>query len=277
MQILIIGDFHGKFSVKLKKLAKSKEIDLIIALGDYANADKIRKIIFKNWTNKSWFEVVGMKKAKEMERESFNSGLKILKELNSLKKPVYLIWGNSDFYKDYRFSESPIFMPGFYNDKIMKMKNLVLFDKKKKSLKDFDLMGHGGYLALTDFIKYPSEDKERHKETLKLYNEDKKRLKKLFLKNKLSKNFIFAIHYPPYGVFDKILHKKSPMYKKSGGWLPYTEIIKKYEPKLVLCGHMHEYQGKKMLGKSFVVNPGIAQEGKAAIIDYPSLKVRFIR
>jgi Icc-related predicted phosphoesterase len=40
---------------------------------------------------------------------------------------------------------------------------------------------------------------------------------------------------------------------------------------------MHEYQGKKKLGKSLVVNPGYAHNGKAAIIDWPSLKVKFVR
>ena len=33
MKILAIGDFHGKFPMKLKKLAKSA--DLIVSVGDY--------------------------------------------------------------------------------------------------------------------------------------------------------------------------------------------------------------------------------------------------
>ena len=64
---------------------------------------------------------------------------------------------------------------------------------------------------------------------------------------------------------------------KSAGIGFFREAIKKYEPKLVLCGHMHEYQGKKMLGKSLVVNPGEAGSGKFAVIDYPSLRVKFFR
>ena len=67
------------------------------------------------------------------------------------------------------------------------------------------------------------------------------------------------------------------MYGKHVGWEPYNKIIRKYSPKLALCGHMHEYQGKKMLGKSLVVNPGAASEGKFAMIDSESLKVKFYR
>lgn len=278
MKILAIGDFHGKFPEKLKKLAKGKDIDLIVALGDYANADKIRKLIFRHWINKPWYEVVGLKKARKMEKESFNSGLRVLKKLNSLGKPVYIIWGNTDFYKDYRFHESPIIMPGYYENKIKKMKNIILLDKKKKSIKGFSLIGHGGYLDITEYIKHPHhEDKERQKNTLKRYNEDERRLKKLFSKSKLKKDFIFSIHYTPYGYFDKLVSKKNPMDGKHLGWLPYNRVIKKYHPKLVLCGHMHEYQGEKKLGKSLVINPGDAERGRFAVVDSESLKVRFYK
>lgn len=280
IKILAIGDFHGKFPEKLKKIAKSKDIDLVIALGDYANADKIRKLIFKNWTNKHWYEVVGIKKARKMEKDSFNSGLKILKELNSLNKKVFLIWGNTDFYKDYRFSESPIFMPGFYNDRIKKMKNLIILDKKKKTVRDLDLIGHGGYLDVTEYIKKSfDEDRKSFERRLKRYKEDERRLKKLLFKSNLNKDFIFFIHYTPYGFFDKITAKKNPMYGKNVGWMPYNNAIKKYKPKLVVCGHMHEYQRKKKLGKSLVINPGPASEGKAAIIHLKEkdIKIRFIK
>jgi len=276
MKILAIGDFHGKFPEKLKK--EARKADFIISLGDYANADKIRKLIFKNWTDKPWYEAVGMKKAKKMEKESFDSGLNVLRQLNSLKKQVYLIWGNTDFYKEYTTSEPPVMMPGFYNDKINKMKNLILIDKKKSNKTGIELIGHGGYLDVTEFIKKSFEKNEKNRRRrLKRYGISARKLRKLLMKLKPKKNFVFAIHYPPLHAFDIVKFKGSPMNGKSAGWKPYNESIKKYSPRLVLCGHMHEYQGKKMLGKSLVVNPGDAERGRAAIIDYPSLKVKFIK
>lgn len=276
MNILAIGDFHGRFPGRLKR--EAKKADLIIALGDYANADKIRKIIFKHWTDKPWYEVVGMKKAQQMEKESFYSGLKVLRELNNLGKPVYLIWGNTDFYKDYATSEPPVIMPGYYENRIKKMKNLILLDKKKRKTKRTEIVGHGGYVDVTGFIKKSFEkDEKKRQRRLKRYKKSEKMLKKLLLKHKPDKNFIFVIHYTPIGAFDKVLFENSPMYGKSAGWKPYNEAIKKHLPKLVLCGHMHEYQGKKKLGKSLVVNPGPASEGKFAVIDWPNLKVKFFR
>ena len=268
MKILAIGDFHGKFPKRLKRKAEKEDIDFIISLGDYANADKIRKLIFKYWTDKPWHEAIGMKKARELEKESFYSGTAILKELNSIKKPVYLIWGNTDFYKDYKFSSPPVIMPGYYEKKIKKMKNLVLLDKRKKSIGKTDVMGHGGYLDVTDYIKYPvHEDKKSQKKILRRYKNDERRLKKLFSRKKPKNGFIFAIHYTPYGYFDKITSRKNPMYNKHVGWEPYNNLIKKYKPMLVICGHMHEYQGMRKIGKSVVVNTGAAYEGKAALIE----------
>ena len=85
MKLIAIGDFHGKLPLKLKAKIKKENPDMVLCTGDFANADKIRKIIFKNWTDKPWYEVVGLKKAKKMERESFDSGLNLIKEINSLK------------------------------------------------------------------------------------------------------------------------------------------------------------------------------------------------
>jgi Icc-related predicted phosphoesterase len=283
MKFLALGDFHGKFPAKLRNIAKSKEIDSIIFLGDSANADKIRKMIFKNWTDKPWYEIVGMKKARQLEKESFNSGLKILKILNSFNKPVYLIWGNTDFYKDYTTSEPPVIMPGFYDKEIRKMKNIILTDRKDRKLNNLEIIGYGGYLDVTEFINHPiDKDKEKQKRRLKRYMNDTRKLRELFLKYKPGKNFIFLTHYTPYGIFDKVNFKQSPMHGKHVGWLPYNDVIKKYHPLLVLCGHMHEYQGAKKLGKTTIINPGPASNGKAAVIEINDEtkgieKIRFVK
>ncbi|MCK5342684.1 MAG: hypothetical protein KAR20_04730, partial [Candidatus Heimdallarchaeota archaeon] len=57
----------------------------------------------------------------------------------------------------------------------------------------------------------------------------------------------------------------------------FRDIALEENPALVLCGHMHEYQGKKRLGESLIVNPGAACDGKCAIIDFDEGKVRGVR
>lgn len=286
MKILAIGDFHGKFPEKLWKEAKRKGIDFVISPGDFANSDKIRKAVFKYWTAANWYEAIGLKKAKQLRKESFDSGLKILKKLNSLGKKVYLVWGNCDFYKDVRESTSGIpksIVPGEYENKIKKFKNIILIDNKKRRVKGIEVIGHGKYLDVTEFIKNPiDKDKKKQQERLRRYRKDEKRLKKLFLNKNPRENFIFLTHYTPYKIFDKVDFKKSPMHGKHLGWLPYNNIIKHYKPMLVICGHMHEYQGKQRLGKSLIINPGAAQDGKAAIIEIDDINkkvksMRFLR
>ncbi|PIN78075.1 hypothetical protein COV15_00230 [Candidatus Woesearchaeota archaeon CG10_big_fil_rev_8_21_14_0_10_34_12] len=278
MKILAISDFHGKFPSKLLRKIKKEKPDLILSGGDYANADKIRKIIFKNWTNKKWYEAVGLTKAKKIEKESFESGLKILKKLNSLGKKVYITWGNTDFYKSPMFKVEKKINPGFYENKIKNLKNITLTDNKKRKVMGIRVVGHGGYLDVTEFIKNSiDKDKEEQQERLGRYKKSEGRLKKLFLREKPSKNFIFLTHYTPYGIFDKVKLKSSPMYDKHVGFEPYSNIIKHYQPMLVICGHMHEYQGKQRLGKSLVINPGAAQNGKAAIIEIEKERIKSVR
>jgi Icc-related predicted phosphoesterase len=270
MRILAIGDFHGKFPEKLRK--EAKKADVILSTGDFTNSDKIRKIIFKYWTNKSWIEVVGKKKAKLLEKESFYSGLKVLKELNSLGKRTFIVFGNTDFYK----SERSQLFPEYYEKNIKHLKNLILIDKRKSKLKGIEVIGHGGYVDSTEYIKHPiDKDKKKQKLRLVRYKEYEKNLFKLF--SGKPKNFIFLTHYTPYGYFDKISSKKGPMYGKHVGFEPYNKVIKKYNPLLCICGHMHEYQGMKRLGKTIVINPGPAYEGKAALIDVERQKIKSIK
>jgi len=40
---------------------------------------------------------------------------------------------------------------------------------------------------------------------------------------------------------------------------------------------MHEYQGKKKLGKTMMLNPGAAYDGKAAIIEIDNYKIKKIK
>lgn len=268
MKILAIGDLHGKFPEKLKREAEKSEF--ILCSGDFANADKIRKIIFKNWTDKKWHEAVGLKKARQLEKESFDSGLNILKSLDKLNKKVYFVWGNSDFYKEHKAEQE--ITPGCYDNKIKKMKNLVLIDRRMIKINGLNIIGHGGYVDSTEYIKNPiDKEKKKQEKRLKRYKKTEEKLNN-FLQDKKPENSIFLVHYPPYGFFDKINFKSSPMNCKHIGFLPYNKIIKKYKPLLVVCGHMHEYQGIKKLGKTLILNPGIAAEGKAAVIEIDEQK-----
>jgi Icc-related predicted phosphoesterase len=80
-------------------------------------------------------------------------------------------------------------------------------------------------------------------------------------KKLLDKNSVLVSHVPPYGAQDKIfigLH---------GGNKDLREIVDKYKPRLVLCGHIHEDPGFTNIGKTTIVNCSMGKRGEGAIIE----------
>jgi hypothetical protein len=90
---------------------------------------------------------------------------------------------------------------------------------------------------------------------------DIKQYKILDEKKLLDKKSVLVSHIPPYGAQDKIfigLH---------GGNKELREIVDKYKPRLVLCGHIHEDPGFTNIDKTTVVNCSMGKHGEGAIIE----------
>ena len=278
MKILAIGDFHGKFPEKLKKLAKNA--DLVLSTGDFGGSDKLLKLIFKYFYS-DWAEEVGKKRARKLILEDYGKGKKIIKEAGKLNVPIFTIHGNWDFEQSSRKKQRFGRLKLKNYSKLMKpMKNIIFLKQKLASINGLNVYAFGGYL--TPFIYTTREggfnDKKRNKYS-KLEKSEREKIFKL-----KSKNIdIFLAHYTPYCYFDAVKYKgKNPMKGKHVGIKAYADYIRKYQPRVFICGHMHEYQGTKKLGKTLIVATGAAHDGKAAIIDYPEdkkskIKVRFIR
>ncbi len=281
MKILAIGDFHGRFPEGLKRKLKKEDFDLIIGLGDYTGLPEWRPIVLaqlragkKGKEIPNGENVIGKKKYKALIKRDFMAGLKVLRELNNFGKPCLIIFGNGDWYK---FFANKIGKN--YEKYVKKMKNLRQINYGVAKFKGIYFIGFGGYMDIDAFFnkrEWKDEDEESIRERIARREKSRKLLNKNLRKAKGEK--ILVLHYAPKGAFD-IIHggKANPLTGKSAGVGFFAEAIKKYKPKLVFCGHMHEYQGKKKLGKSLVVNPGDAERGRAAIIDYPSLRVKFMR
>ena len=50
------------------------------------------------------------------------------------------------------------------------------------------------------------------------------------------------------------------------------KIIEEYQPRLNLCGHIHEARAFDMIDNTVVVNPGILEEGFACLIEIAKKK-----
>jgi Predicted phosphoesterases, related to the Icc protein len=63
------------------------------------------------------------------------------------------------------------------------------------------------------------------------------------------KRTILLSHYPPFGVVDFTLSDTHA----GDGYL--RRLIERYQPPLVICGHIHEAKGIDKIGDTLVVNP----------------------
>jgi hypothetical protein len=187
MNILAFTDIHGD-ERKLKKIKlKSKKAELLVCMGDIT--------IFEN----------------HMRR--------ILKELNSIGKPVLIIHGNhEDDHNMKRECED--------------FKNITFLHKKFHEAGGVLFAGYGGG-------GFSLRDREFELFSQKIATERKGR------------RLILMFHGPPYK------NKTDLIYGEHAGNKSYTDFIKKEKPELVLCGHLHENNGKHdRIGKTLIMNPG---------------------
>ena len=242
-KFLLIGDFEG-VSKKLKKNVMNEDFDYILCTGDIVESKDWRKYIFKNWDKLSegeeLEEIIGKKVIKKLEKQDKLRLKEVTGFLRSLKKKMITILGNWDEIVDTSKSK----------------KSLSVVMTKKIKLKNISILAHSGYNAGSNEVSLI------------------KRLKKA-----AKKVDIFLAHEPPLGVMDKVLFKKSPRYGEHLGIEYYTKYIKKYKPLVMVCGHMHEYQGKRKLGATWVINPGPAAQNKFAILEIvdKKIKVKFFK
>jgi len=281
MKILAIGDFHGKFPIKLQKLAR--QVDLVISVGDY-KPWRLKKIFFEKSfkTGVELWEVVGKKKYKESHSADLKDSEKILKKLNSLDIPVVTTVGNYDTPElNDTFDRKGRWRNGwkwaaqdFFSPLLKKYSHIKRIDYRAIKIGELVVIGGFGH-SFMGRVKS------------KAYRKSRKKLDKLFkkyAKDNREGRVIFLFHNMPYDCkLDKIRDPEADplVFGKHYGNKLIRRIIDKYQPAICVGGHMHENQGKCKIGKTLVVNPGAAVDEKCAIIDFDSDKgriksVRFI-
>lgn len=275
MKILVLGDFHARFTSKLKERIAREKFDFVIGVGDYAGIEEWSEyfgVMFKAlsaglpWISaKDYF---GAKKYRKLVKKDEILTKKVLGDLNKLgngKKVIFIFGNNDDDWYKYPFDvKSKVkkgrlrFLRGLKN-----MKDVTYFLTRYNGV---GIAGFGGYMDV-------AANWDKRKDDGESYNRMRKRMKKSeekLIRMMKNKPEILILHYPPEGAFDKIIQKGNPFHGRKVGIEMFRSVIMRFKPKLVLCGHMHEYQGMKKIGKSLVVNPGDASRNKYAVIDYPT-------
>ena len=94
---------------------------------------------------------------------------------------------------------------------------------------------------------------------------------KNIISNLLDDKCIFVTHVPPYKAQDKVF------LGKNAGSREIRDFIEEYQPRLVLCGHIHEDPGYSYIKKIPVVNCSMGKRGEGAIIEInKKVKIRML-
>ncbi|MDP1695515.1 MAG: metallophosphoesterase [archaeon] len=255
MKILAIGDPHG--SLEKVRQAPIKDADLILLTGDLGSANLARKMTFDNIEReKQGLPEIEYSSAKRKKAfmEEYTSTMRLIRHLSKFA-PVFTIFGNVEFsnYETKKYSRKiGLYLPYLYN-------NLNSINRVRiinNVIANFEGIKIGGleYFTDTNWVKEfkPSDYKER---LVKAKKETDKAKRVLRWFNSLD---ILVCHQPPYRVLDKVTAKFAPKHwqGKHAGSQAILQYIKFKSPKYVFCGHIHEGQGMKRIGKTEVYNLG---------------------
>jgi Icc-related predicted phosphoesterase len=150
--------------------------------------------------------------------------------LNQIKKKTLAIQGNID--------TSEVL-------KAIDESNAINIHMKSEIINRIQFVGLGGNINYQDLSKIK----------IKVENTQKK------LNEIINNSTIVITHIPPYGLQDKTFlgfHSGSNLIKK---------IIEKYNPRLLLCGHIHENPGYIKYKNTIVINCSIGKTGRGALIE----------
>ena len=255
MRILVIGDPHGKVPKSLPR-----DVDLILLTGDLGKADLARKMAFQNIER----ERLGLeeieyspKQIKKAFMESYSSSMKVVKVLSSIA-PVFTIYGNVEHrnYETKKLSKEIGLKLPFLTDDLNSMNGVRVINNRIANFKGLRIGGLD-YFTDTSWVREfrPSDYRE------KLRNARDETEKARGVLSRFNSLDILVCHQPPYRVLDKVTAKFAPKHWKGkhAGSKVILEYIRKRQPKYVFCGHIHEGEGHKKIGRTDVYNLGVGR------------------
>jgi Icc-related predicted phosphoesterase len=248
MKILAISDWHAKENVlsDLAKAAKTLSLDAVVFTGDVLKW----KGKCSEWANARFENRPPDKDKPEIKDEIENNA------------QLYHM-----FYETAREIDLPFFtIPGNV-DSPLRQYYMIALEKMERNPKlrvvhgsfsglqgQFAVLGFGGEITEDSeenyfVLQYPRRDVEPHFGMLAILSSE-----------------ILLFHTPPIGSLDLDDGKHK-------GCKVVNDLIEKYKPTWVFCGHAHGARGKEIIGDSIVVNPGALKNGFYALVDTDKEKV----
>lgn len=230
MKVLLIGDFGGYLPEKLVEAISQEEFDVVLCNGDYCDISKIKKAFLEH--GDGYHDVFSEEELVEIRRHGLESAQPILEWLDSLQAPVLSVNGNNEVG---RFDE---FLEQAEDIDIVWLLDVAV------EFEDLYIVG------LQELFSEEEEDAEL---LMQLFEDDRET--------------ILLTHYPPYECELDLLPEDNPLNPGMHiGREDVRELIDEKQPEICVCGHLEEYQGECKVGRTRVINPGAAHDGKYAIL-----------
>lgn len=145
--------------------------------------------------------------------------------------PIFCIRGNSDFKR--------------METHLPKTRNLKLLGGLPLYFQGIPFVGANGTIPLPFASRICMEEKGVLKHLL----------------SQMTSDTILVAHPPPRGICDRVGHRFS------AGSRNLLTFLKQTQPRMVLCGHIHEQAGMGFVNKTLVVNCAMNQNSWGALID----------
>lgn len=252
---MAIGDPHGNLD-RIKQIPV-KDIDLILLTGDLGSANLMRKMVFENIDRQKLGlkeKEFSSKQKKVAFMEAYNSSIKIIKHLTKFA-PVYTIYGNVEKsnIKTKRFSKEIGLSLPFLTNALNAIARVQLINNKLLTFKGVKIGGLQ-YFIDTDWVVDFKPDK--YEDIMKEAQKDTSKAKKLLAG--FGYVDILLHHQPPYGILDRVGSMAPRHWQgKHAGSRLILDYVKRKQPKYSFCGHIHESEGKKVIGKTQIYNLGV--------------------
>ncbi len=256
-RILTIGDPHGRLDL-LRRIPK-RNIDLILLTGDLGKADFARNRYFENVERKKK-GLLELEYTPEDEKKSYmeiyDSSMAVLRYLSKFA-PVWFIFGNVEptiKRTKQKIKDCGEEVPYFVHD-ARAIEGVRIINN---TLANFNGVRIGGleFFLDTNWVQdFKPSDYRKRMSGAKKQTDRAAEILKRFGKYDLD---ILLHHQPPYGVLDKVGgHAPKHWHGKHAGSRVIRKFIDRYQPAYAFCGHIHEGEGKKKLGKTEVHNLGV--------------------
>jgi len=258
MKILAIGDPHGD-TEKLKKIDYSG-VDLILLPGDIGEARLIRKMAYTN-INRRKDGLKAIEYSKEEEKAGFmqvyKTSIEVVKFL-ATKAPVYLVFGNvelSNVEIEEEAKKSGKKIP-FLADDLNMMENIHVIDDNVVNFKGIKIGGLKYFIDSSWVERFKDPEEDDYNEKMDSAVEDTSIAREAL--NGFGEIDILISHQPPFDILDKVSNSHAP--KDWQGLHAGSKLVLEYindkKPKYVVCGHIHEGEGKEKIGDTIVYNLG---------------------